>query len=293
MQLRWIANRSVSCLHAAEALAAGRASANSELASKLDVPVRQLVAKLSTGGVPLEAFWSHAVPLSAGLEANGELTKVALTKAVGSDRAAVVAGGVAAAILELKKTYSDALPTILDDLTLRSGPLREQWEARGPGLLAGIGRLTERELIAEQADVYPVDPLLGGDGVAHLAYNSVRIEAVLANPVQELPEVVRLGWLLSTLQIDLPKYSEQIRRDRVPLLARLAMLSPALEAAADVELVRPGPQMLSVALDTWHVSTVKPTAELAETVARWWETYREGRPPWHVALAALDKMLSG
>ena len=48
-----------------------------------------------------------------------------------------------------------------------------------------------------QCDVLLIHPALGGAGEAHLAYNSVRIEAVLANPNADLPEVVRLAWLIA------------------------------------------------------------------------------------------------
>jgi hypothetical protein len=31
--------------------------------------------------------------------------------------------------------------------------------------------------------------------------------------------------------------------------------------------------------------------DLAGTLRAWWESYLEMRPPWHVALSALDQML--
>ena len=68
--------------------------------------------------------------------------------------------------------------------------------------MAAIGRLTERELVVERADVILVHPVLGGGGWAYPPYNAVCFEAVLANPIAELPEVVRLGWLLAQLNLD-------------------------------------------------------------------------------------------
>jgi hypothetical protein len=32
--------------------------------------------------------------------------------------------------------------------------------------------------------------------------------------------------------------------------------------------------------------------DLSDVVLTWWATYVESRPPWHVALAALDRMLT-
>src|SRR5690606_23019649 len=98
----------------------------------------------------------------------------------------------------------------LEELELRSAPLREQWEARGGGLLATLARLTTAGLVPEMADVILVHPVLGGGGAAHWQYNSVQFEAVLANPLAELPEVLRLGWLLAQLNFDLPLYEDHL-----------------------------------------------------------------------------------
>jgi hypothetical protein len=156
-------------------------------------------------------------------------------------------------------------------------------------MLNEIGRLTDESLIATNLDVLLVHPALGGGGDAHLAYNSVRIEAVLANPVAELPEAVRLAWLVSQLQLDLPVHSEEIHADRLPHIARYAMLPAALIAAESVELVRFAPDALAQAVSAWHLA-VPPGVDAAALISEWWQTYQETRPPWNVALAALDQL---
>ena len=165
----------------------------------------------------------------------------------------------------------------------------------GPGLLAAIGRATDAELLVERADVLVVHAISGGGGQAYLPYNSVSIEAVLANPHAELPEVVRLGWLISTLQFDLPKFSEEIAPARLPVLAGLAMMPAALEAADYVELARNTPATLERALTAWElVETGQPgrAEALAATLDNWWRTFREAPTAWAIALRALDEMLS-
>jgi hypothetical protein len=134
-----------------------------------------------------------------------------------------------------------------------------------------------------------VHPALGGGGEAHLAYNSVRIEAVLANPVAELPEVVRLAWLIGQLHLDLPAYGETIHADRLPHIARFAMLPPALSAAEAVELGRFSVDSVRLALAAWRLS-VPADVDGAALLYEWWQTYRQTRPPWPVAMAALDQM---
>jgi hypothetical protein len=174
-------------------------------------------------------------------------------------------------------------------LPLRERPLREQWEARGPGLLSHVSQITEEDLIVESAEVLLVHPALGGGGDAHLAANAVRVEAVLANPIAELPEVVRLAWLIAQLKLDLPLYSESIHADRLPHVARYAMLPAILSAAEAVELVRFTPQTMRQAVIAWRL--FEPLGvDGAGLAMQWWQTYQETRPPLRVALTALDQM---
>ncbi|MCE9525241.1 MAG: hypothetical protein K8R36_04220, partial [Planctomycetales bacterium] len=60
---------------------------------------------------------------------------------------------------------------------------------------------------------------------------------------------------------------------------------------AEVELLRDTPSTLTNALAAWQIAPeLRP--DLAPVVATWWQTYRDSRPPWGVALAALDEMLT-
>jgi hypothetical protein len=127
--------------------------------------------------------------------------------------------------------------------------------------------------------------------VAHLGNNRVTLEAVLANPVPELPEVVRLSWLLAQLQIDLPRYCERIARDRVDWLAMHALLPPTLAAAREVEIVSHGAVLILPALNAWHVGDSASRVSRATILADWWRAYEDNPPAWPVALAALDALL--
>lgn len=257
----------------------------------LAAPVASLVEELARGGIDVEAFFREAVPLAADFENNRELAERVLVKLPGrSDvQNQQAAGRLAGWFTALEAAVTSAVPGAVDELALRGGPLREQWEARGPGLLAALARTTEAGLLPAGAEVVLVYPALGGAGAAHLPYNKATLEAVLTNPFADLPETVRLGWLLSTLNLDLPKYSEAIPRDRLQRLAGLATLPAALAAAADVELVAGEPPLARV-LTAWRLASEGAEA-LAGTLAEWWTTYQESRPPWQVALAALDRLL--
>jgi hypothetical protein len=156
--------------------------------------------------------------------------------------------------------------------------------------LWNIANLTEEEIAPEQADVLLVRPVFGGAGGSHLANNSVRIEAVLANPHPDLPEVVRLAWLLAQLELDLPRFSEEVQADRLPHVARLAMVPAVLRAAEAVELVRYTPELVGRAIAAWGLA-LPPHLDPVTTATDWWETYQLDKPPLPVALKALDEML--
>jgi len=291
-EISWRGHALASALHAAEAFARNQQIqiADSRLAATLRELALRLAAEIRAANLPSARFWANLIPLSANVSVRRQLIETAITKTVGRGQGFEIAvESLDTAVGALESAMKSALPNLNDELDLRERPLREHWEARGAGMLHRIGQLTEEALIAPQCEVVLVHPALGGGGEAHLPYNSVRIEAMLANPIAELPEVVRLAWLIAQLQIDLPVYSDAIHRDRLPHIARYAMLPPALIAAESVELVRFAPEAMPQAIAAWRLAS-PPGVDTATLISEWWQTYQETRPPWRIALAALDQL---
>ncbi len=158
-----------------------------------------------------------------------------------------------------------------------------------------IAQLTEVAVIPPAVEVALVHPVVGGSGSAHLDYNSIRIEAMMVNPLPELPEVVRMAWLMAQLQVDVPVNSETINKNRLPWIASLALLPVTLSAGQFVELVEVNERTLKASMDAW----IRPafpdirfdSNQLQQSIWQWWMTYQDGTAPWPVALAALDRML--
>ncbi len=121
---------------------------------------------------------------------------------------------------------------------MRVGPLQSAWEARGPGLLAMIKRSTDADFLVESAGIVLVQPVVGGDGLAHLYTNRVHIEAVLTDIDRALPETLRLAWLLGQLNLDRPIYSDRVHGHALGEVAELALMPVVLAAAEEVELTR-------------------------------------------------------
>ena len=82
------------------------------------------------------------------------------------------------------------------------------------------------------------------------------------------------GIFLAQLNLDLPALSENVNADRLRRVAQLAMLPAALAAGQVVELCQTSPELLGEATNAWRLTTD------VLVLTQWWETYRDGRPPF-------------
>jgi hypothetical protein len=186
---------------------------------------------------------------------------------------------------------------LIDELSLRGRPLMEQWDTRGRGLLLQLARSTEENVLAGAAEVTLVYPVVGGNGISHHSLNAVTFEAVLTNPVEQLPEVVRLAWLLAQLNVDLPMYADHVSAELRDVVGQWALVPAVLAAAEYVELASLSAERVGMALVAWRLVDPTATDELvagpSDTLINWWKTYQDCRTPWAVALGALEQMLLG
>ena len=292
-QLLWKASLSATCLHAARCQHAGVAAVEPALAEAVRLPAEQLYHAIGATGWPAAELLTGLLDLSAGIENNEQLVERAATRIVGP-------GGhqqsnvrrVAGAITDLESAMLQVQADVVDQLAVRGGPLREQWEARGPGLLRQIGKLTDPLVEPATAEIVFVAPYAGGHGVAHPKTNRIVLEAVLVNPTPDLPEVLRLGWLLSQLNLDLPLMAEALQGPARNRLGALAMIPPTLAASETVELGRLDQGMIQTALGVWRLDDEQPSVT-AGALWNWWETYRHTGAAWPVALASLEQLLAG
>lgn len=292
MHLRWRPSFAATCTHAIAVSVTGGKFVDESLAAALAPALLHLAEPLVAARSVLPKFLEHLCALSAELDGNRQLADVALVKSLGRGRSESHVDALARAIGGVESAMSAARPNLAEELQFRIGPLRAAWEARGPGLLRIVAGLTAPELLAERADVILIEPLQGGGGAAHPAYNSVRVEAMLANANDRLPEVLRLAWLLGELQMELPIYSDHLSPARRREVCALSMLPAILTAAEQVELARLDASTLALAIEAWRICDAWPAAETAATLLAWWQTYSDARPPWPVALGALDRMLA-
>jgi hypothetical protein len=240
-----------------------------------------------------------------GVDDNRQLVEQAFAKTIGNRSTASPAtiNRLATAIGGLKAAYFNAYHAtaaaesrpLVDELLARGQPLVEQWESHGRGLVLQIARSTEETVVPSAAEITLVYPLVGGHGLAHRTLNAVTFEAVLTDPCVELPEVLRLTWLLAQLNLDLPMYADHVASEHRDLVGQWATIPPVLAAAETAKLLSLSTDTLQQALVAWRVVDPHPAddaiANQAATLMNWWRTLDEGQTAWPVALAALEQML--
>jgi hypothetical protein len=295
MQLRWTPSFSVSALHAAEAIVAFPKQIT-------DASFVEAIGSFSTylgqwsmtaGFMDSSRFWPTLIATAAEIESNYELVETTLRKCGRSTDSTTITS-LAGRVTDIEAAYKQMFPKFEEQIGFRLRPLQDQWLGYGAGLMAHVSRLTEKRLLVGEARIIPVQPVLGGYGYAHIQNNIARIEAVLTNPLAELPEVVRLAWLVSQLNLDVPVFSETLGQQTLHRLAPLAMLPPVLAAAQVVEQSSCTSEMAALAIEHWHIPVPLEASvqdDIAPTLMDWWETYLQTRPEWHIAMQALSKML--
>jgi hypothetical protein len=294
MDLRWLAGDLASCFRAAEVLCRTEALADAALAAALTAPVHRLLAALHEERIPLERFFAHLIPLAAGNVGLHQLAEVTLIKTMGRTAAPSRVRRFWDLLSDLKNALATDLPDFTAKLSAQIEPFQGRWYAHGAALLGGIVAGSEAGLLVREATVVLVHPVQGGGGAAYLPYNTVCLEAVAEDPISELPEVVRLAWMLATLNLDLPRYSENIQADRLATAAALAMIPMALAVAADLRLAGCDEAAIKQAVVAWMPPAQlqrKAAAEWAALLAQWHATYRAMRPPLSTALKGLDVLI--
>jgi hypothetical protein len=287
VEIRWIISVAASCYYATGQILRGRVLVDAPLAKRLAEPVEEFEKACQPWAVDPIALVDQLTALAIEPTECNQQAQRAIAKLCGTALVDRMATAVTHWMRQSQRLFLEVHPQALAELELRAVPLREQWEARGPGLLAQLKRQLGSEVLVDAADVILVQPVLGGGGVSHVAMNRISFEAVLANPVAELPEITRLGWLLAQLHLDLPLVQGQMTASRALEVGAAALVPAILAAAQEVELIGSAEKLLPRALELWRLDGIS-----AETLQAWWETYSTNRLPWGTAVAALHHLLA-
>ncbi len=288
MNLRWLTNPSASCLYAVQTVLRQQPLVEPALAEAFEPAVVHLAGVLAVDQIIREVFLTHLVPFALRGQSKFDLARQIFTKTDGRERAEALAPRYRGHFIDVELAYQKAAESLQMALPQQMERLKQQWLLHGPGLLAGIKAHTEAEILVSEAEVVAAPAIQGGGGSAYPSYNLVVIEAPATDPAPELPEVLRLAWLLTQLSLDLPRYAEAFPNAlRAALVGALALVPVTLAAAGDVKLATCDAATITKASATW----LGTDADTATKLNQWWDVYRDTRPAWPTALAALERLL--
>jgi len=294
MNLNWRVHETATTLHVAAAIAHELPLADPRFADALTTPVKALQDAITQIGASDDDAW-YALCAHACQHADPAQLVCAALPITDQGEARRHHEPIIRLITEVGEGIRRVLPELRDELQHRSRPLREQWDARGPGLLHSLRSRTDHRLVLAHASVFVVHPILGGGGAVDPVHSALRIEALLTNTVPGLPEVIRLGWLLGQLAchrvLTTPIERLECQRRRV---VELAMVPATLAAAETVELVTCNEVTVRQAMAAWqHEPSDEDASDFesrAQLVWTWWQS-RQDSTPWETAIVELTDRL--
>jgi hypothetical protein len=296
MHLQWISSYSTSALHAAECLCRFSSQVQDEnLRDKLGPAAQALGTCLEDlDAQRTQGLWDELAVLGSKINSNSALANQLITEHGQGFVEQSLIQRLTGSITDVEAAFKLLFPKYVEQFDYRIRPLQEQWIGYGSGFLAHIRRLTRSDELIREACVIGVQPILGGAGRAHVEHQAIHIEAVLTNPLPELPEVVRLGWLLTQLHSlgfrSQLTYPQESLRNLLPI----AMLIPSLAAAEVLELTQCNEAIAELAIENWNIAipaNQDVLTELIPLLMDWWETCLKTKPDWSVAIKALAQRL--
>ncbi len=300
-RLRWITGERLTPIHAACCFAGGIRSVDESIERGIAVPMAELNSRLAAADIDFAIFWQRLMTAVAAGESDVEACSNSLIAAGCSSLSTdATASAIASQIADIRMVHNERYPKLAEQLALRARPIREHWDGYGAGLLKRIGKLTHPSFLPKNIAAQLVSPYRGGDGGIDASASRIWIEAVLTNPIPEIPEVLRVTWLVAQVGLieALSAGPEDSRGDplvapaRLPRVAALATLAITLEAASYLELISTPADMLGLMFATaakaWRLKT---DGETLDVLTHWWEQFKDQQTPPPVAFKALDRML--
>lgn len=240
----------------------------------------------------IEQFWAAIMTVASDRSSNFDMARHLLQLCLApeclSDRPIEdLAAWIAEAEIELDSTY----PKFFEEMKLRMRPLQEQWEAYGPGLLYQTQRFLYLDHSVNSAEVFLVPPVAGGMGRVHLNTNRCHIEALLTNIASDLPEALRLAWLLTQLGIYQSAEYQDARAKPIGTAVGLAALPAALMAGEQLGICNFDVHSIRNAVKLWGLESKGPKSEvLSDILLNWWQKSSDGKIEWSAVAEELRRI---
>lgn len=321
LKLNWIASTTLSLLRAVES--AGRASVrtplkNPEHAAVIRAEASRITDRLVSVSVTEAAFWDHFIDevVSCGTDPalTSQLCEVALLRAGHSHlQSDQTAAAIFRSLETCRRAFQADSPRLTEQLRLRYAPLKQAYEAYGPGMLRSIGNQIwngspPKDWWPSRATVHAVQPIMTGAAGRSTGQTSVWIEAVLTDISPEVPEWLRLVQQLTETAIETHTRTHASHFGEDPVKSSnssstelpwsLGIVPLILHQAADRGLTGGSPMPLATALHLWRSGGERPSSPdrfvdvLGNVLENWWLDVGSQATAFPIALKELSGMLA-
>lgn len=197
------------------------------------------------------------------------------------------------ALTQCTLAFHDCCPRFEEEMQYRQLPLRNLWEAEGPGLLHSI---VERigGTLPGFVSVCLTQPISPGGGFANSNRSEIFAEAVLTHEDPRLPETLRLGWLLAQCS---KSESLPITPNREVDTHALALVPLTLSMGEQVGATTLNADVIQAALKNWaggphwRPHNFKHAEHMAEALHAWWSDVAASEADWDASILKLADLL--
>lgn len=297
MHLQWNPNSSVSALHVAEACWKYPGRVTDPEVTQIMGPLALQIGTWISVTFPshANAFWDTLISTGSVIDSDRDLASASLNAHPSTQIDPSHAPRLSGWIAEIKAAFAALFPRYASECPLRLRPLHEQWLGYGRGLMGQWKRRSGIATLIDAVQVIGVQPVLGGYGKPYPDRKRIRIEAVLTNASPDLPEVVRLAWLIAQLHGDAPELRAAFPSKIPDYLLPLAMIPSVLAAGEEIDLTRCDPARVALALEHWKPPLPdldRAQGELASDLFQWWQDAMPMEGAWETAVGILAKKLA-
>lgn len=292
-EIQWRADPDLSAAHAAYVVATGAVCTDSKTEQLLIGKVTEINNRLLSSSIDVAVFWQHYLTeLLAGKQIQAATASALMAGGCSELQVEQTGKAISNRLSDARQAYAVRFPKLGEQLNLRARPLREKWEAVGPGLLRDV----ERQIWdnsppsgwwTPRLTAQLVQPIRGGDGGFGAESGRIWIEAMLTDVNPSVPEVLRVAWL--TTRIAVESHTRKQTGDQALGTAWSLVCVPlVLSAAANLDLIPSDPLPIKRAMELWQ----RGDAVVADKLQQWWAHYKQSPTPLPVALRQLDQSVS-
>lgn len=328
MKLQWIPSTTLSLLRTAHWVSRRRELKDTSLQQAITEPVHTITERLMSASVDPAIYWDHLIEEVVAHDNDVELTpaicEIALLRGGHSDlQSDQVALAIYRGLETCRRAHRTRSPKLADQLRLRYAPLKQAFEAYGPGLVRTIGKQIwngspPTDWWPRRVSVHAVQPIATGAAGASGQQTSVWIEAVLTDIDPDVPEWLRLVYQLTQMAITSHTRTHSgsgssgsgDAKSPGELPWTTAIVPLVLHTASEGGMIPAGELPIEKALSMWHSDSILASATLpastqavstqavstqaarANVVRRWWDEVGCTGQPMPVALKQLAAALA-